>query len=45
MTSAHSDKQVVENAIHANCNAFLVKPVTKERLYDEIKKLGFKLPK
>jgi two-component system chemotaxis response regulator CheY len=43
MTSAHSDKQVVENAIQANCNAYLIKPVTKERLYEEIEKLGFKL--
>jgi two-component system chemotaxis response regulator CheY len=45
MTSAHSDKQVVENAIQANCNAYLIKPVTKERLYEEIEKLGFKIPK
>ena len=43
MTSAHSDKQVVENAIYASCNAYLVKPVTKERLYNEVKRLGFKI--
>ncbi|HAY39804.1 MAG TPA: hypothetical protein DCY53_11065 [Desulfobacteraceae bacterium] len=44
MTSAVSDKKYVVAAVQANCNGFLVKPIDKNRLFDEIRKLGFDIP-
>jgi two-component system chemotaxis response regulator CheY len=44
MTSAVSDKKYVVAAVQANCNGFLVKPIDKTRLFDEIRKLGFDIP-
>jgi len=41
MTSAVSDKKYVVAAVQANCNGFLVKPIEKDRLFDELRKLGF----
>ena len=41
MTTAVSDKNYVVAAVQANCDGFLVKPITKDRLFDEIRKHGF----
>jgi len=41
MTSAVSDKKYVVAAVQANCNGFLVKPIEKDRLFDELRKHGF----
>jgi two-component system chemotaxis response regulator CheY len=44
MTSAVSDKKYVVAAVQANCNGFLVKPIEKDRLFDELRKHGFDMP-
>jgi len=44
MTSAVSDKKYVVASVQANCNGFLVKPIDKGRLFDEIRKHGFDIP-
>ena len=44
MTSAVSDEKYVVAAVQANCDGFLVKPIDKTRLFDEIRKLGFDTP-
>ena len=44
MTTAVSDKSYVLAAVQANCDGFLVKPINKERLFDEIRKHGFDIP-
>jgi len=44
MTSAVSDKKYVVAAVQANCNGFLVKPIDKGRLFDELRKHGFDIP-
>jgi len=41
MTSAVSAKKYVVAAVQANCNGFLVKPIEKDRLFDELRKHGF----
>jgi len=44
MTTALSEKDYVVAAAHAKCDAYIIKPVTKSRLFDEIRKLGFHIP-
>jgi two-component system chemotaxis response regulator CheY len=44
MTTAVSDKSYVLAAAQANCDGFLVKPITKDRLFNEIRKHGFDIP-
>ena len=44
MTTAFSDKNSVLAAAQANCDGFLVKPIRKDRLFDEIRKQGFDIP-
>lgn len=44
MTSSVSDKKYVMAAVQANCDGFLVKPIDKDRLYNEIHKHGFDVP-
>ena len=44
MTTAVSDKSYVLAAAQANCDGFLVKPINKDRLFDEIRKHGFDIP-
>ncbi|MGA8178799.1 MAG: response regulator [Desulfobacterales bacterium] len=44
MTSAVSIKDYVFAAAQANCNGFLVKPIEKKRLFDEIRKHGLDIP-
>ena len=44
MTTALSDKSHVLEAAQANCDGFLVKPIIKDRLFNEIRKHGFDIP-
>ena len=44
MTSALSDKKYVLAAVQAHCDGFLVKPIIKDRLFDELRKHGFDIP-
>jgi two-component system chemotaxis response regulator CheY len=44
MTSALSDKKYVLAAVQAKCDGFLVKPIIKDRLFDELRKHGFDIP-
>lgn len=44
MTTAVSDKSHVLASVQANCDGFLVKPIDKNRLFDEIRKHGFDIP-
>ena len=44
MTSALSDKKYVLAAVQATCDGFLVKPIIKDRLFDELRKHGFDIP-
>ena len=45
MTTAVSDKNYVLSAAQADCDGYLVKPIKKDRLFDEIRKHGFDIPK
>ncbi len=40
MTSASSDKADVINAVKAECDGYLVKPVIRQKLMDKLKELG-----
>lgn len=40
MTTAKSDTVSVMSAFHGMCDAYLVKPVTRARLYDALRELG-----
>jgi two-component system chemotaxis response regulator CheY len=44
MVTAHSDRDKVVTAGRLNCDSYLIKPVTKPRLFEEIRKLGFDIP-
>ena len=44
MTTAMSDKQNVIASARASCDAYLIKPVTKDRLFEEIRNLGINIP-
>lgn len=44
MTTAISEKRYVLAAAQANCDGFLVKPIIKDRLYDELRKHGLDIP-
>jgi two-component system, chemotaxis family, chemotaxis protein CheY len=41
MTSANTDKDVILKAAHAGCTSYMIKPIDKTRLYNEIRKHGF----
>jgi AmiR/NasT family two-component response regulator len=41
MTSTHSDKDIILKAAQADCTGFIIKPIDKTRLYNEIHKHGF----
>ncbi len=43
MTTAFGDKGNILNAFKSGCEAYLVKPVSREKLYAEIEKMGFML--
>lgn len=40
MTTALSDRETVVELVALQCNAYLVKPITKERILKEIESLG-----
>jgi two-component system chemotaxis response regulator CheY len=44
MTSANTDKNIILKAARADCTAYLIKPIDKIRLYNEIRKHGFGNP-
>jgi two-component system chemotaxis response regulator CheY len=44
VTSANTDRDVILKAAHADCNAYMIKPIDKTRLYNEIRKQGFDIP-
>jgi two-component system, chemotaxis family, chemotaxis protein CheY len=41
MTTAVTQKEKVENAIKEGCDAFIVKPIIKQKLISELRNLGF----
>jgi two-component system chemotaxis response regulator CheY len=41
MTTALSEKEYVVKAALARCDAYIIKPVTKTRLFKELRDLGF----
>jgi two-component system, chemotaxis family, chemotaxis protein CheY len=41
MTTARNDSASVSEAIQAQCNDYLVKPIEKGKLLEKLKKLGF----
>lgn len=44
MTTGTSDKQNIEAARSEGCDGFLVKPISKERLFNELRRLGLDIP-
>ena len=44
MTSANTDKVVILKAAQAGCTSYMIKPIDKKRLYNEIRKHGFDTP-
>lgn len=44
MTSANTDKDVILEAAQADCNSYMIKPIDKTRLYNEICKHGVDVP-
>ncbi len=44
IVSGMSDKKMVVTAVKAGCNAYIIKPITKPRLIEELNKLGVDTP-
>jgi two-component system, chemotaxis family, chemotaxis protein CheY len=44
MTSSNSDKNIILKAARADCTGYIIKPIDKTRLYNEIHKHGFDIP-
>lgn len=44
MASGISDKKMVLAAAKAGCDGYLIKPIAKPRLYEELAKLGIQTP-
>jgi len=44
MTSSYADKDVILKAARAGCSSYIIKPIDKIRLYNEIRKHGFSVP-
>jgi two-component system chemotaxis response regulator CheY len=40
VTTAHTDMQSITNAVVGKCNGYLMKPIDKGKLRDELKELG-----
>ena len=45
MITAHCEKKYVVAAAQFACNSFLIKPVTRSKLQDELEKIGLAHPK
>lgn len=43
MTTALDDRKNVTSAFKMGCEAYIVKPIQKNKLFEEIKKLGFNI--
>ena len=44
MTSANTDKDVILKSAQAGCTSYLIKPIDRTRLYNEIRGQGFDVP-
>ena len=44
MTSSYADKDVILKAARAGCTSYMIKPMDRTRLYNEIRKHGFDVP-
>ena len=44
MTSAIVDKDIILKTARAGCTSYMIKPIDRTRLYDEIRKHGFDVP-
>ena len=44
MTSANTDKDIILKAARAGCTSYMIKPMDRTRLYNEIRKHGFDVP-
>jgi two-component system chemotaxis response regulator CheY len=40
MTTAMNDADVIMDSFNARCNGYMVKPIRKEKLFEEIENLG-----
>jgi len=45
MTSANTDRDLILKAARADCTSCIIKPIDKTRLFNEIRKHGFDIPK
>jgi two-component system chemotaxis response regulator CheY len=41
MTTAMNDADVIMESFNARCDGYIVKPVRREKLFEEIENLGF----
>jgi two-component system chemotaxis response regulator CheY len=44
MTTAMNDADVILESFNARCDGYIVKPIRKEQLFEEIQNLGFLTP-
>ena len=44
MTSSHTDKNVILKADRSGCTSYMIKPIDKTRLYNEIRIHGIDIP-
>jgi len=44
VTSASADRDVILKAAKADCTSYMIKPIDKTRLYNEMRKHGFAIP-
>lgn len=44
MTSANPDRDLILDAARSGCTSYIIKPIDKIRLYNEIRKHGFDIP-
>jgi two-component system chemotaxis response regulator CheY len=44
MISSHADKNVILKAGRSGCTSYMIKPIDKTRLYNEIRKHGIVIP-
>jgi two-component system chemotaxis response regulator CheY len=44
MISSHTDKNIILKADRSGCTSYMIKPIDKTRLYNEIRKQGVDIP-